>query len=80
MKREKILEKKIERESRERKFLYLSDEAIMIEITTDHIKVTQYGLTMIDVINFKKRPDRDPIYCMNFGAISGHHIFISILF
>ena len=37
---------------RERKFLYPSDEAIMIEIIRDHIKVTQYGLTMIDVINF----------------------------
>ena len=53
MKREKILE----RESRERKwrekFLYSSDEAIMIEIIKDHIRMTQYGLTMIDVINFE---------------------------
>ena len=49
MNREKILE----RESRERKFLYPSDEAIMIEIIKDHIRMTQYGLTMIDVINFE---------------------------
>ena len=47
MKREKILER-VERESS-----YLSDEKIMIENIRGYIRMTQYELTMIDVINFK---------------------------
>ena len=78
------MKKKIlERESREKierkKSLYPSNETIMIEIIRDHIKVTQYRLTVIDVINFEYGSDQDLIYCMNFGAISSHHIFISSL-
>ena len=53
MKRENFKDKILERESEERKSLYPSYEIIMIKIIRDYIKVTQYGLIMIDIINFE---------------------------
>ena len=50
--KKKFSREKVERKQRE-KSLYPSNEKIMIKIIRDHIKVTQYGLTMIDVIDFK---------------------------
>ena len=38
----------------ERKFSYPPDEAIMIEIIRDPIKMTQNGLAMIDIIILNK--------------------------
>ena len=52
IKREKILERK-SRERKWRESSYPSYEAIMIEIIRGHIRIIQYGLTMIDVINFE---------------------------